>query len=117
MDNVIQEKSFAFAVRIVRLGEYLRREKREYVLSNQVLRSGTSIGANIAESKNAQSDADFISKMNIALKETTETIYWLRVLNATDYLTDAQTESLLSDCVELEKILVSIIKTMKMKVK
>ena len=117
MDNVIQEKSFAFAVRIVRLGEYLRREKREYVLSNQVLRSGTSIGANIAESKNAQSDADFISKMNIALKETTETIYWLRVLNATDYLTDAETESLLSDCVELEKILVSIIKTMKMKVK
>lgn len=117
MDNVIQEKSFSFAVRIVRLSEYLRREKKEYTLSKQVLKSGTSIGANIAEAKNAQSTADFLSKMSIALKETTETNYWLRVLQSTGYLTQKETESLLSDCIELEKILVAIIKSIKLKVK
>ena len=117
MDNVIQEKSFSFAVRIVRLSAYLRREKKEYVISNQVLKSGTSIGANFAEAKNAQSSADFLSKMNIALKETSETNYWLRILNATGYLSNKQAESMLSACIELEKILVSIIKSMKLKVK
>ena len=113
MDNVIEEKSFHFAVRIVKLNQYLRTKKKEYVLSKQLLRSGTSIGANIAESQQAQSRADFISKLEIALKETTETKYWLRLLNATEYLSDSEFNSICTDCSELEKLLVSIVKSSK----
>ena len=113
MNNVIEEKSFQFAVRIVRLNQYLRTTKKEFVLSKQVLRSGTSIGASVAESKHAQSKADFISKMEIALKETSETKYWLRLLKETDYLSDSEFDSIFPDCTELEKILVSIVKTTK----
>ena len=113
MDNVIEEKSFRFAVRIVKLNQYLRTKKKEYVLSKQLLCSGTSIGANIAESQQAQSRADFISKLEIALKETTETKYWLRLMRETGYLSESEFESIFSDCAELEKILVRIIKTTK----
>ena len=88
MENVIENKSFGFAVRIVKLYKYLCDKKKEYVLSKQLLRSGTSIGANVAEAQQAQSKADFISKISIALKETTETKYWLKLLNATDFLSD-----------------------------
>ena len=113
MDNVIEEKSFRFAVRIVKLNQYLRTKKKEYVLSKQLLRSGTSIGANVAESQQAQSRADFISKLEIALKETTETKYWLRLMKETGYLSESEFESIFSDCAELEKILVRIIKSTK----
>ena len=113
MENVIELKSFQFAVRIVKLCKYLRDTKKEHTLSKQILRSGTSIGANIAESQQAQSRADFISKLNIALKEAAETNYWLRLLQATDYLTQAEYNSLYADCNELEKMLTAIIKTTK----
>ena len=111
--NLIADKSMDFAVRIVNLYRYLKAEKSEYVLSKQLLRSGTSIGANIHEAVNAQSKADFIAKMYIALKEASETEYWLKLLARTDYLTRQQADSILKDCVELIKILVSIIKTTK----
>ena len=90
MDNVIEEKSFHFAVRIVKLNQYLRTKKKEYILSKQLLRSGTSIGANVAESQQAQSRADFISKLHIALKETAETEYWLRLLVLSDYISEKE---------------------------
>ena len=110
---MISEKSFAFAVRIVKMCRHLRSEKRELVLSQQLLRSGTSIGANVSEAKQAQSRADFIAKMSIALKETAETKYWLRLLHETDDLNETEFQSVFSDCGELEKILTSIIKTAK----
>ena len=113
MANIIEEKSFAFAVRIVNLHKHLNETKKEFVLSKQLLRSGTSIGANVAEAEQAQSTADFISKMSIALKEASETKYWIRLLASTSYLTEAESVSILNDCVELEKILVSIIKSTK----
>ena len=113
MNNVIEKKSFDFAIRIVRLYRYLCEKKKEFVLSKQLLRSGTSIGANIAEAQLAQSKADFVSKISIALKETTETKYWLRLLNATDYLSDVEIKTLLADCVEIEIILTLIIKSSK----
>ena len=111
MDNHIETKSFLFAVRITKLCRYLQEEKKEYILSKQLLRSGTSIGANIAESQQAQSRADFISKLSIALKEAVEANYWLRLLHASDYLTDSAFSSIITDCRELEKLLTSIIKT------
>ena len=113
MANIIEEKSYAFAVRIVNLYKHLNETKKEFVLSKQLLRSGTSIGANVAEAEQAQSTADFISKMSIALKEASETKYWIRLLASTSYLTEAESVSILNDCVELEKILVSIIKSTK----
>ena len=113
MENIIEKKSFDFAIRIVRLYKYLCDKKKEFVLSKQLLRSGTSIGANVAEAQQAQSKADFISKISIALKETTETKYWLRLLNATDYLSDIETKIILADCVEIEKILTTILKSSK----
>lgn len=115
MDNLIENKSFGFAVRIVKLSRYLNEQKNEFVLSKQILRSGTSIGANVAEAQQAQSDADFISKMNIALKEAAETKYWIKLLEATDYLSKSETQSILAECIELEKILFSIIRTSKSK--
>ena len=113
MANIIETKSFAFAVRIVNLYKHLNETKKEFVLSNQLLRSGTSIGANVAEAEQAQSTPDFVSKMSIALKEASETKYWIRLLASTNYLTEAETASILNDCVELEKILVSIVKSSK----
>ena len=113
MENVIETKSFDFAIRIVNLYNYLKNEKNEYVLSKQLLRCGTSIGANVAEAEQAQSKADFVSKMNIALKESAETKYWLKLLNATGYITETELSSILKDCIEVEKILCSIIKSSK----
>ena len=113
MNNFIEMKSFNFAVRIINLYKYLTDKKKEYVLSKQLLRSGTSIGANVAEAEQAQSRLDFISKMNIALKETSETKYWIKLLQATDYLSQEESSSVLDDCVELEKILVRFIKSSK----
>ena len=111
MNSNVEHKSFLFSVRIVKLARYLQEEKREYILSKQLIRSGTSIGANVVESQQAQSRADFISKLSIALKEACETNYWLRLLQATDYLSDSEFSSMIADCKELEKILTSIIKT------
>ena len=113
MENVIEAKSFAFAVRIVKLYKHLTFRKSEYTLSKQIVRSGTSIGANVAEAQEAQSRADFISKMSIALKETVETKYWLRLLYATDYLSEKEMKSIFDECIEIEKIIISIIKTSK----
>ena len=113
MERNVQNKSFQFAIRIVNLCKLLRNERHEYVLSKQLLRSGTSIGANIAEAQQAQTRPDFLSKLNISLKETTETMYWLRLLEATEYLTKFEYESIHSDCVELEKILTASVKAMK----
>ena len=111
IDNIIVEKSRNFAVRIIRLYQYLCREKKEYILSKQILRSGTSIGANVKEAIRGQSNADFIAKMNIALKEASETEYWLDLLLEAEYLSKVQFDSLNTDNTELIKILTSIIKT------
>ena len=112
-ENLIVDKSMDFAVRIVNLYKYLTKEKSEYVLSKQLLRSGTSIGANVNEAVLAQSPADFVAKMYIALKESGESEYWIKLLEKTDYLSKVQADSILKDCEELTKILVSIIKTTK----
>ena len=111
--NLIVDKSMAFAVRIVNLYKYLKVTHSEYVLSKQVLRSGTSIGANVKEATRAQSKADFNTKMHIAMKEAVETEYWLELLEKTEYITKAQAASMLADCVELIKILIAITKTVK----
>ena len=113
MDNVIENKSFQFAIRIVRLYKFLCEEKKEYILSKQLLRAGTSIGANVTESQQAQSKPDFVAKISIALKEASETKYWIKLLGATEYLSENQTKSILDDCVEIEKILVTILKSAK----
>ena len=113
MEFAVQEKSFAFAVRIVKLCKYLRNEKREFALADQLLRSGTSIGANVSEAQQAQSKSDFIHKMSIAIKEAYETNYWLRLLYATNYISDKAFHSVIADCSELEKILITIIKSSK----
>ena len=107
-----KKKSKAFAVRIVRLYRYLCDEKGEYVLSKQLLRSGTSIGANLAEAECAISRKDFISKVYIALKECVETKYWLELLHETDYLTEQEYQSINTDCEELRKMLSSTTKTL-----
>ncbi len=112
-ENPVVDKSFAFAVRVVRLCKHLNDEKREFTLSKQLLKSGTSIGANISEAQQGQSKKDFLAKMNISLKECTETKYWLRLLTATDYLNETESKSIMADCVELEKLLTSIVKNMK----
>jgi four helix bundle protein len=116
-DNIIQEKSFAFAVRIVNLYKYLCEEKKEFALSKQVLRSGTSIGANIEESIGGQSDKDFFTKITIAYKEARETVYWLKLLLATDYLNQEQADSLLKDAEEICKIIGKIQITTKNKLR
>ena len=112
-ENTIQDKSLSFAVRIVKLCRYIREEKHEYELASQLLRSGTSIGANVSESKNAQSRSDFINKLNIALKESDETSYWLTLLYKADILNEQQFESIHNDCSEIIKLLTTIIKTTK----
>lgn len=112
-EHHIEEKSYDFSIRIVRLYKYLVDAKCEYVLSKQVLRSGTSIGANICEGKYAQSKADFKSKMKIALKEANETHYWLRLLHDTEYLSDKEFEDINVDIREIIKILIAICKNIK----
>lgn len=109
--NLILDKSKSFAIRIVRLYKYLVEEKREYVMSKQIMRCGTSIGANVHEAIRGQSKQDFRAKMNIALKEASETEYWLELLKNTDYITQEQYESINADCVEINKILISIVRT------
>ena len=113
--NIIKEKSLGFAVRIVKLCWYLTEEKGERVMSKQLLRCGTSIGANVWEAEHAQSNADYISKNNIALKEANETEYWLMLLWKTDYLSAQQYESINDDCQELNKMLITAVKTLKAK--
>ena len=110
---MIREKSFRFSVRIVRMVQYLETEHKEYVLTKQVKRSGTSICANVTEAKYGQSRADFLAKNTIALKEASETDYWLRLLHDTGYLTDRMYDSIHADCVELIHILSSIVLTTK----
>ncbi|ETI89124.1 MAG: hypothetical protein Q607_CBUC00182G0104 [Clostridium butyricum DORA_1] len=112
-ESLIYEKAFKFAIRIVNLYKYLCKEKNEYTLSKQVLRSGTSIGANTKEAVQASSKRDFLMKMNIALKEASETDYWLKLLKSTDYLDAKTSESIINDCKELNKMLASIVKTTK----
>jgi four helix bundle protein len=110
-EGILRSKSYAFAIRSVHLSKYLRDEKHEFVLSKQVLRSGTSIGANVEEASQAQSKKDFVNKLCIALKEATETNYWLRLLRDTSVLETAIAASLLRDCEEIQKILTASIKT------
>ena len=112
-DNIIKNKSLDFAIRIVRLYKHISETSHEYVLSKQLLKSGTSIGANVREAIGGQSKEDFIAKMHIALKEVYETEYWLELLYNTDYLTEKEFESIYTDCRELTNILASILKTMK----
>ena len=112
-DNLIEDKSFDFAVRIVNLYKHLQNEHRENVMSKQVLRCGTSIGANIKEAMQAQSRKDFISKMNIALKESYETEYWLRILNRTKYITDSEFSSIFAENQSITNILAKIVITSK----
>ncbi len=116
-DSVTLDKSKNFAIRIVRLYQYLCTEKKEFVLSKQLLRSGTSIGANLAEAIYGISDKDFLSKMYISLKECAETKYWLELLFKTDYLTEQQYRLINEDCTELIKLLTSSAKTMSIKLK
>ena len=116
-DSVTLDKSKNFAIRIVRLYQYLCTEKKEFVLSKQLLRSGTSIGANLAEAIYGISDKDFLSKMYISLKECAETKYWLELLFKTDYLTEQQYRSINEDCTELIKLLTSSAKNMSTKLK
>ena len=111
MNSVVYEKSIGFSVRIVRLYQYLRLEKREYVMSKQLLRSGSSIGANISEAQYAISKNDFLNKMHISLKECAETMYWLDLLHQTEYLSNKQYLSIYSDCIEHHRMLSSITKS------
>jgi four helix bundle protein len=112
-ENIVKNKSFGFAVRIVKLYQFLCEQKKEFVLSKQILRSGTSVGAMVRESEHAQSKADFINKLSVAQKEINETIYWLELLQATDYMDKKQFESLNTDAIELIKLITSSIKTAK----
>ena len=111
--GVLRSKSLQFAVRVVNLSNSLNQEKQEYTLSKQILKSGTSIGANLAESATAFSKKDFLSKIYIALKECSETQYWLELLYRTDYLTEEMYHSMQQDCEELRKMLSSTTKTIK----
>ena len=109
--SILKEKSYTFAIRIVKLHKFLCEEKKEYILSKQLLRSGTAVGALVREAEFGQSKADFRNKMSIALKEANETDYWLNLLKDTDHLNDKMFLSISEDCVELIKILVSTVKT------
>lgn len=111
MENAVQSKSFAFATGIVKIAAFLQEEKREFVLSKQVLKSGTSIGANVREAQQAQSKRDFLAKISIALKEAEETVYWLELLRATDFLPAGQFSAVYRDACELKRMLTAIVKT------
>lgn len=110
-ENIILNKSKKFAIRIINLYKYLCENKNEYILSKQLIRSGTSIGANVREATVSQSKKEFIAKMNIALKEAYESEYWLELLFETDYLSKSEFDSIKNDCSEINKLLISIIKT------
>ena len=112
-ENLLIDKSIAFAARIVKLHQYLNKDKKETMISKQIVRSGTSIGANINEANYGQSKADFISKMHIALKETAETEYWIKLLYMSEYIDDKMSVSLLDDCLEIKRILIASINTAK----
>ena len=112
-ENVVKENSFAFALRVVKVARYLEREKKEFVLSRQVLRSGTAIGALVREAEHAESKADFIHKMSIALKEANETLYWLDLVHHGEYVDEQSFKSLRLDGEELVKLLTAIVKTSK----
>lgn len=112
--SILKEKSYLFAIRIVKLNQFLRSEKNEFVLSKQLLKSGTAIGALIREAEFGQSRADFCNKMSIALKEANETDYWFNILKDTDYINGKMFQSISNDCLELIKILVATVKTTKM---
>lgn len=114
-DNPLKNKSYAFALRSIKLSQFLQDEKKEYVISKQVLRSGTSIGANIEEAIGAQSDKDFYAKLSISYKEARESHYWLRLMRDSGYISDSQSLSLIQDCDELLKLNGSILKTLKAK--
>lgn len=114
-NNQIIEKSYAFALRVVKLASYLKQQKREYVLSNQVLRSGTSIGANVEEAMGGASERDFENKLRIAYKEARETRYWLRLLQDSETLEADGAESMLGDLTDVERILSAILVTLKQK--
>lgn len=114
IDNPLRDKSYQFSIRIVRLCQFLQKNKKEFVLSKQVLRSGTAVGALIREAEFGQSKADFTSKMSIALKEANETDYWLSFLMDTDYISESQFLSLQPDCKELIAMLVATVKTSKL---
>jgi len=116
-ENVVKEKSFAFALRVVKLSRYLNELKKEFVLSKQLLRSGTSVGAMIREAEQAESQLDFIHKMAIALKEANETDYWIELLYHSDFIDQPAYESIKNDLIELIKLLTSIIKTTKSRIK
>ena len=114
-ENIVLEKSYAFAVRVVKLHQYLKKNKKEYIISNQLCRSGTSVCANVTEAQRAQSRADFASKLNIALKEGQETMVWLRLLRDTNYISQTGFESIYRDAEELVRILAAICKKMPQK--
>ena len=112
-DSVILSKSLQFAARIFKLYQYLTKEKHETVISKQIIRSGTSIGANANEAIYGVSKSDFIAKLQISLKETAETEYWLRLLVMSEYLSEPEGQSMIADCLEIKRILVSTLKTAK----
>lgn len=112
-ENVVKDKSFKFAIRIVKLFQYLQTEKKEYIMSKQLLRSGTAVGALVREAEHAESKADFVHKMAIAQKECNESLYWLELLYATDYLTKNEYDNLNIDTTEIMKLITTIIKTSK----
>ena|SRR5690554_948197 len=112
-ENIVKNKSFSFAIRIVKTYQFLIEEKKEFVLSKQLLRSGTSVGAMVREAEHAETKKDFIHKMGVAQKEINETIYWLELLNETDYLTQEQFENINKDAIEVIKLVTSIIKSSK----
>ncbi|GHT16205.1 hypothetical protein AGMMS4956_18010 [Bacteroidia bacterium] len=112
-ENILRDKSYAFALRIVKAYKFLSQEQREFVLSKQLLRSGTSIGAMVRESEHAQSTADFVNKLSVALKEANETEYWLMLLKDTGYINKEVFMSIVEDCKELLRLLISSIKTAK----
>ena len=116
-ENIIQQKSFDFAVRIINAVKYLQTDKKEFILSKQLMRSGTSIGANIEEAIGGQSTKDFIAKLSISYKEARETLYWLKLLKETDYLNENEASSLINNTDELCKILTSILISTKNKLK
>jgi len=116
-DNILKTKSFEFAIRIVTLYKYLKKEQSEYILSQQIMRSGTSVGALIREAEHAESLKDFLHKLNISLKEINETKYWLDLLLASDFITKKMFDSINKDCEELLKLLTASVKTVKSKLK
>ena len=114
-ENIVADKTFAFAIKVVKAYRYLTKEKLEYVLSKQLLRSGTSIGANVEEAIGGQSEADFSAKLGIAYKEARESAYWIRLLRETNYLSDKAATSLLDDVEEIQRIIGTIRVTIKRK--